>query len=176
MILYLVRHGQTETNKQGLLLSSKDEPLNSLGLNQVEKGKELLDNVNFDICFVSPFTRTMETANIILNNKTSIIKDNRLRERDFGLLESKEERLYDASFWNYELNKDDYEVESIQDLFQRTKEFYDYLKQNYADKTILIVSHGATIRALHFNIVGYTNKTNFLALKVPNLAIFKYTL
>ena len=176
MIIYLVRHGQTEANKFGLLLSSKDEPLNSFGLKQAEKGKELLKSISFDVCFTSPFARTMETANIILNNKTTIINDNRLRERDFGLLESKNQKKYDASFWNLKLNKSDYEVESIQDLMQRTKEFYEYLKENFADKTILIVSHAATIRALHFNIVGYTNKTNFLAFKVPNLAIFKYIL
>ena len=40
------------------------------------------------------------------------------------------------------------------------------MKKEYYDKTILIVSHGGTIRALHHVINGYNENTNFLEIKI----------
>ncbi len=77
-----------------------------------------------------------------------MIIDERLVERGFGSLEGGSyNEKYTHDFWNYYLNKNDYGVEPLQDLFFRTQSFLEYLKNNYIDKTILIVSHAATIRA-----------------------------
>ena len=50
------------------------------------------------------------------------------------------------------------------------------IKEKYSDKTILIVSHGATVRALHFALTSYKEDEDFLKFDVPNCAIFKYDL
>lgn len=103
--------------------------------------------------------------------------DDRLAERGFGSLEGGSTDVrYISDFWDHYLNKSDYGVEPIQNLFRRTKEFIDYLRSEYNDKRILIASHAATIRALHYNIVGYNQNTDMLSFVVDNGKIFRYDL
>lgn len=177
MEIYIIRHGQTESNRLNKLLGKRNEDINNFGYLQILKAKKQIENIEFDICFSSPYKRAITTANILLGTKFPILIDERLSERNFGNLEGGSfDYRYTWKFWDYCLNKSDYGVEPIQDLFKRTKSFIEYLKVKYNDKRILIVSHAATIRALHYNIIGYNNKTDMTMLKVDNGQIFKYYL
>lgn len=177
MKIYIIRHGQTDSNKQRRLLGRNDENINDFGYKQILNAKKLIENIDFDICFSSPYKRTMTTASILLDTEIPILVDERLSERDFGYLDNGSlDSRYTSEFWDYYLNKSDYGVEPLQDLFKRTKTFIDYLKNKYSDKCILIVSHAATIRALHYNIVGYNNTIDMLSFKIDNGQIFKYDL
>lgn len=175
MKVYIIRHGQTNTNIRNKLLGVEDEDINSVGKLQSKQAKEVLNNVKIDVCFTSPLKRTRHTASIICEDNVPIIIDERLVERGFGSLEGGSyNEKYTHDYWNYYLNKNDYGVEPLQDLFFRTQSFLEYLKNNYIDKTILIVSHAATIRALHFNIMGFNKKTNMLSFVANNGQIFEY--
>ncbi len=176
MDIYIIRHGQTESNKQKKWLGRNDEDINDSGYKQILDAKKMIEHIEFDICFSSPYKRTMTTANILLGAKVPILIDERLSDRDFGFLGDGSNSRYTSEFWNYYLNKSDYGVEPLQELFRRTKTFIDYLKNKYNDKCILIVSHAATIRSFHYNIVGYNNTTNMLSFQVNNGQIFKYHL
>ena len=70
--------------------------------------------------------------------------------------------------WNYVLNYSEYKMETIKEVLKRAKEFLNYLNKTYDNKNILIVSHGAFIKALYFNIIGYTENTNFLSFFPSN--------
>lgn len=173
MRLFIVRHGETDWNFNNLLQGKSNTELNSTGQNQALEVRKKLNNVKFDACFSSPLKRALETSRIITD--CNIIIDNRLTERDLGLLEGKHHSCYDAKlYWDYKLNSNLNEVEPIQNILLRTKEFIDYLKCEYSDKTILIVSHGGTIRALNFVINGYDENTDFLKFAIPNCCIFEY--
>lgn len=162
MKITLVRHGQTEYNKQNRIQGISNIPLNDEGRRQVRKLKEKTDKENFDICFSSPLIRTVETAMILVGDKVEIRIDDRLLERDFGELEGNSMEAYDSiKYWDYNLNYGAKKVEKIQDIFKRTSDFIKYLEKNYNDKSILIVSHGATIRALH-HILKKTNRNKKL--------------
>lgn len=177
MKLYVIRHGQTNSNKSNKLLGIVDEEINETGYKQIVKVGKKLNKVKIDVCFTSPLKRTMQTANIIIKNKAPILIDNRLIERGFGTLEGGSYNdKYTKKFWDYYLNKSDYEVEPLKDLFSRTKEFLDDIKKNYKDKCILIVSHAATIRAIHYTIVGFDKKTDMLSFKIDNGEILEYDL
>lgn len=177
MKIYMVRHGQTETNKNNKLLGVTDEDINDTGKLQILNVKKKLGNIHIDICFASPLKRTMQTSKIICENDIPIVIDNRLVERGFGILEGESgKNKYTLDFWDYYKNKKEYGVEPLQDLFCRTESFLDYLKANYKDKTILIVSHAATIRALHFNIVGFNNNTCMLNFKIDNGQVLEYNI
>lgn len=175
MKIYIVRHGQTESNVGNKLLGVTDEDINSIGKLQAKKAKETLCDVKIDICFAPPLKRTKHTASIICEDNVPIVIDERLIERGFGTLEGGSYNgKYTRDFWNFYLNKKEYDVEPLQDLFSRTKEFLDYLKKNYIDKNVLIVSHAATIRAIHFNIIGFDKDTNMLSFIPDNVQIFEY--
>lgn len=175
MKLYIVRHGETDWNKDRLLQGDVDIPLNETGRKQALEVRELLKNKTIDLCVSSPLSRTYETAEIIVDNKCKIITDTRLIEREFGQLEGKDISCYDShSYWNYQLNMSNQGVESIQTLFKRVSDFYQDLKNQYSNQTVLIVTHGAVVRVLHFIINDYNENTNFLSFKIPNCKLFEY--
>lgn len=175
MKLYIVRHGQTDWNARKIMQGNTDVPLNQVGREQAINIQESLTNEVIDVCISSPLKRAYETASIICNNKVDIETDIRLEERDLGELEGKSVDLYNSKmYWDYSLNSNEKGVENIQDLFSRVTSFYDDLKQKYSDETILIVAHGAVVRALHFVINGYNEDTRFLKFDVPNCCCFEY--
>ncbi len=175
MVIYMVRHGQTDYNKQRIMQGLTDVPLNETGISQALDAKEKLKNVNFDTCFSSPLKRAKKTAEIIVDGKCKVMEDNLLLECSMGELEKKPYDLYKSlGYWNYELNCNEHGVESIKDLFKRAKKFLDKIKNNHSNETILIVSHGALIRALHYVIIGYDSNTDFLKFNVKNAEVYKY--
>lgn len=175
MKLYIVRHGQTDWNADRIMQGNTDVPLNSIGVEQAMKIQKSLQNEIIDVCISSPLKRAYETASIICDNKIDIETDIRLEERELGELEGKSVDLYNSKmYWDFYLNSDDKGVESIHHLFSRVASFYEDLKEKYNDETILIVAHGAVVRALHFVINGYDENTNFLNFNVPNCCCFEY--
>lgn len=175
MKIILVRHGQTDWNLKNLMQGRTDIPLNETGRVQALEVKEQLKNEKIDICFSSPLSRTITTAKIITD--LDVIIDERLVERGVGTLEGKDSKIYkNINYYDFKSNSNKYGVESVQDLFARASSFLEFIKEKYPDKTILIVSHGATIRALHYVITGYNENTNFLEKKVPNCCILKYNI
>ena len=81
-MIYIVRHGQTDWNVEGIYQGRIDIPLNKTGIEQAKKTKEELKGIKFDKVFSSPLKRAIETAQIICNNP--IIKDDRIIERCNG--------------------------------------------------------------------------------------------
>lgn len=90
MNIYVIRHGQTDFNKEKIMLSITDVSLNDTGVLQAEEARKIVDNLEYDLIISSPLKRTIQTANIInRNNKKEIITDKRLIERNAGILERK---------------------------------------------------------------------------------------
>ena len=173
MKLYVVRHGQTDSNLNHLMQGITDNNINNNGKEEIEKANRLLKNIEFDVCITSPLQRAINTLRMITDK--DFIVDNRLTERNLGIYESKESESFDQSlYWNYKENSNFGGVEPVQSLFNRVQSFYDELKEKYSDKTVLIVAHDAPIRALHYIIKGYDENTNFLELDIKNGCILDY--
>lgn len=173
--LYIVRHGQTDWNVQKLLQGTTDIELNDEGIKQAEELSKKIDLDKIDICFCSPLKRTRQTANILNGNKINIIYDNMIVERGFGDYEGKLINFdLIVSQWDYKLNDSSHNIESIQDCLLRAKRFIDKIKQEYPNKTILIISHGSFIKTLHFNIIGYDANTDFLSFNPKNSVLYEY--
>lgn len=150
MKVTIIRHGQTEYNYLGKLQGRSNIPLNDTGRRECNKVKHKLKDEHFDVCFTSSLIRTVETAMILVGDRVEIKIDNRLIERDFGSLEGTNFEKYDSvKHWDYNLNLNDNGIEPVQDIIKRVSSFVDYLKENYSDKDILIVTHGSIVRALH---------------------------
>lgn len=176
MKLYIVRHGETDWNKNRMMQGNTDIPLNEKGISQATEVSKLLENQKIDICYSSPLTRAYETATII-SNHAEIIIDSRLEERELGEFEGKSCDLYDSNYyWNRKINSSSHGVEAPNDLIARVRSFYDDIKNNHDndDLNILIVTHGAIVRSLNFIITGYDDETDFSAFDVPNCHVFEY--
>ena len=166
--IYIVRHGKTDWNDKGLLQGTTDIELNEEGIKETKKLAKKIDLSKIDICFCSPLKRARQTAQILVNNKINIIYNPMLVERNFGDYEGK------TINFDYKLNDSSNNIESIQECLLRAKLFLDKIKKEYPNKTILIISHGSFIKALHFNLIGYDKTTDFLAFNPKNLDIYEY--
>lgn len=174
MKLYVIRHGRTPWNEKGLMQGWVNIKLSETGKKEAKYIREKLKNISFDICISSPLKRTLETASIVTDNKYKIITDELLIERNLGEFEGKKYAEYEKlNYWDYKLNNDSYGVEPVKDILKRTSSFLNNLKEkNY--KTVLIVSHAATIRAINYNIIGYDSNTDFLEFKPTHGEIYEY--
>lgn len=174
MKLYVIRHGRTSWNEKGLMQGRVNIKLSETGKKEAKDIREKLKDISFDICISSPLKRTLETASIVTDNKYKIITDELLIERNLGEFEGKKYAEYEKlKFWDYKLNNDSYGVEPVKDILKRTSSFLNDLKEKDY-KTVLIVSHAATIRAINYNIIGYDSNTNFLDFKPTHGKVYEY--
>lgn len=176
--LYLVRHGKTSWNDKHLIQGRQNIPLNNLGYKQVEilSRKRIFKDI--DICFSSPLLRARETARILVRDRLDIIIDDRLIEREFGMYEGKSLDLKKHfDIWNdISKNIDTYGIEPVVECIERAKSFIDMISRLYDNKKILIVSHGAIMRALHYVITDDDVYINHRLFIPQNATIYEYDL
>ncbi len=88
MRLYLVRHGETESNRLGLALGQDDVPLNERGLRQAEQVAGALARQPLTAVYSSPLQRALSTACAIAEPQGLEVKvEERLIEMDIGEVE-----------------------------------------------------------------------------------------
>lgn len=154
MELILVRHGTTVWNNQKRTQGRVHNKLSKDGILVSQETAEKLKDVKIDYIFSSPLMRAVQTANIINKyHKKKIIKNDLLTDIDQGVFTG---RFFD-SLTEEELiikkRKDkSYGMESLREMNDRVNEFLQYLKQNYKDSTILIVSHSGIVSFLELII------------------------
>lgn len=169
MKITLVRHGETDFNKEGKIQGVSNNLLNDTGRRQCRDLRMRLSDEHFDYCYMSPLVRTVETAMILIGDRVEMIPDKRLIERDMGELEGKSRDEYDfTKFWDYNLNSGDQGVEKIQDIFSRCLDFLNYIIKKHPGKDILIVSHGAPVRAMHHILKNSDLNGNLRNVDVKN--------
>ena len=97
--LYLVRHGETEWNKSGMVMGQSDSPLTETGLEQAKTTARELKDIHFDAIFSSDLHRAKRTAEIIkLERQLAIQTSKALRERTYGSWEGKMGEDYRENF------------------------------------------------------------------------------
>ena len=164
MKIYFIRHGETDWNILKRLQGATDIPLNENGEALARETAEGLKDIPFDIIFTSPLKRAYRTAEIVKGNRDiPLIIEERIREICFGDYEgliSKTEgySIPDPDFKFFFTKTDCYKTppngEAIATLLERTNDFLEELKkrEDLKDKTILVSTHGAAVRALLSNI------------------------
>ena len=169
MRVTIVRHGQTEENFLNKIQGQRNVLMNDTGRRQCERLRVKIKDKNYDYCYMSPMTRTVETAFILIGDRVETIPDNRLKERFMGELEGKSREMYNAyKFWDYDLNKSDFDVEPIHDVFKRCIDFFDYIKKKHKDQSILVVTHGSPYRALRHLLLNHEIKGNLFDGGIDN--------
>ena len=151
-----MRHGEAENNVQRIASSlpeAKGYSLTARGREQIAEVAEYLSSVDADMIFSSPIRRTRETAEIISEKtKVPIVFDERLCEAGFGSFNG---RSIDLFFEKYSdplmrISPDSKDgVESYIDMRGRLQNFLNDMKEEYAGKKAVIVSHGDTLEQLH---------------------------
>jgi len=162
--IFLIRHGETNWNKEGRFQGQIDIPLNNNGKEQARKTCEYLKDINFNKAFSSSMNRPYETAQIILENnkELKIIKIDSLAEISHGLWEGKLEEEINQEWPNLLKNWHDKpeevvmpEGESIRDVSKRSIKAFQNICLSQKDNDLtLLVAHDAVNKTIVCNILG----------------------
>ena len=177
MILYLVRHGETIDNKSGLIQGQRDVKLSDKGIADAKELQELVSTLDIDVVISSPLSRAVDTARIITNGKYPINTDDRITERNWGLIEGVNFETVDSyKNWNFNINTNDNYIEPIRDFLDRLSSFIEDARAKYKDKKVLVVAHSGVLRGMHYIINGIPMDGDLLKIDIPNLRIIEYEL
>lgn len=175
MNLYVVRHGETIWNLERRVQGITDIPLTQSGIENAFELQELVESLNIDVVISSPLSRARETAKILINSKLPINTDDRIKERDWGMNEGASIDEVDKwDCWDVILNTKVQNIECIQDFMYRVSSFLEEIKTKYKDKNVLVVTHSAVIRVIHYMLGEIPNDGNLSRINIPNLRILEY--
>ena len=88
MVVYFIRHGETDFNRKGLIQGTSDIPLNENGIRQAGMAADWFkeQKITFDKVFASPLIRARKTAAIVSGRAFEDVQpDFRIQEMDFGV-------------------------------------------------------------------------------------------
>jgi broad specificity phosphatase PhoE len=145
--LFIVRHGETKANKNGIDAGPLDYPLTKRGVKEVTFIAKAISDVKFSAVYSSPVFRAVETAKIL--SKPHELKVKKLDE----LTEAKLKPQYIGQKGRHHILSDpDAFAETNKDLLERTSKAIEQIKSE-ADGNVIVVSHGDVITAMLEGIV-----------------------
>ncbi len=161
--IILIRHGETNWNKEGRFQGQIDIPLNEKGKGQAFKASKYLEDIEFTKAFSSSMKRPYETAKIILeNDNIEIEKIESLVEISHGLWEGKlEEEIkqkWPKMLKNWHEKPEAVtmpEGESIKQVSDRAISAWNLICNSQQENdTTLLVAHDAVNKTLICHILG----------------------
>lgn len=178
MKLFVVRHGQTNNNKEHKYTCRLDVDINDIGITQAYETSKKIKDLKIDLIICSPMVRTKHTCDIINVNNIPVIYDDRIIGRKGGVLTNKPiDSYYFTEYFNYYSTNIVKGLESLPELFNRVHSFIDEIKDKYKNKSILLVTHGAVARAIQFYFEPLPNDGMLLNISgQKNGAIKEYEL
>jgi broad specificity phosphatase PhoE len=177
--LLLVRHGETDWNRDGRWQGHSDTHLNDSGREQAARLADELDGV--DVIYSSDLARARETAEIVAERvDLPVHLDQRLRERSFGAWEGKTGPEIESEFAAAHAKwlaggpgADD--AEPFAEFAARVESFVAEVVARHPDETVLIVAHGGSIRVIHARAQGLDYvRDHRLIPGVPNCTVARY--
>ncbi|GIP40885.1 putative phosphatase PhoE [Paenibacillus sp. J31TS4] len=146
-VIGLVRHGVTQWNQEGRAQGQHDIPLNAEGLRQAERLARRLKDEEWDLIYSSDLQRASRTAEIVGEALGKpVLLDRRLREKTHGRLDGTtlQERI---ELWGSNWQQLDHGEESREAVADRGTSFFTDMLEKHEGRRILVVTHGAWIRA-----------------------------
>ncbi|MEM9846567.1 MAG: histidine phosphatase family protein [Bacteroidota bacterium] len=156
MNIYIIRHGETEYNRLGIVQGSGvDTSLNETGKSQAQAFYEYYKDVPFEVVLTSLLKRTHETIAPFIADGLAWEKFPEINEMSWGIHEGKERTEAMKSQYRMvtsEWAKGNFDAgleggESINDVAKRCLAFKVHLSQR-KEQHVLICAHGRLIRCL----------------------------
>ena len=174
MRVYVIRHGESEMNKQKIWSGWLDTPLTDKGREDATLAREYLKGVSFDKVYASDLCRAMETAKIALPEKefeTTAL----LREFNFGKLggtphaatsPEEIERVRREGYAKYN-------GESMEDFSKRVRQFREKLEGENSE-TVAVFCHGGFLRGMMDDVLETRLARKHVLCNNCAIAIFEY--
>lgn len=169
---YALRHGHSKPNERKMIVSSLSEGtkpehgLTDVGRSQVRASiSDLLENIDlFDeqrdiVVVTSPFSRTMDTTEVIheaMPGKAVFVQASELRERFFGDLDMQSNEFYE-NVWDIDARNPShtrYDVESVLSVLERSEQIIRVMENIYQDALVILSGHGDPLQILETSFRG----------------------
>lgn len=182
MQLHILRHGQTDLNRERRYQGSMDPPLNTLGIDQARRAASLLPE-SIDVLVSSPMRRALQTAEIISRHSGVPVRVMpEFRERAFGVFEglSKPEvkNLFPDLWKRRPLRSFDAappEGEAVGEVLERVRRGIDELLAQCPRGQVVVVAHAFIARAIR-GLATSPPRDGFFDYSLANGACASYTI
>ncbi len=206
-VLYIVRHGESAGNvaREAALLAGEreieldvrdvDVPLSELGEQQSDAlGRwfaAMPDNEKPNVILTSPYLRARHTAEIVANaaglgdDAYSLVVDERLREKEFGILD----RLTKVGIEAYHPEQAEFRRllgkfyhrppggESWCDVILRLRSAVEMISREYCGEQVLLVCHSVIVLCMRY-LIEHMTEEQILAIdraeEVANCSVTAY--
>lgn len=162
----LLRHGETDWNRELRFQGQVDVPLNAVGHTQAQRLAQRLAVEPVHHLVSSDLLRTRQTAQPILDlartaQAPSLVTDAMLREQNFGRIDGmrvEDIKTQHADVWaGWTQFQSDYAVpdgESTRQFHTRVMDAMHRLAAAYAGQTLVVVTHGGVLDMLYRTVHG----------------------
>lgn len=177
MLLYMIRHGQSEDNAARRFSGWANCSLSEKGMNDARETAKRLGDEKFDKVYSSDTLRARQTCEIIRPNAEPVLTD-LLREINVGELSGKLRDDCPAIFGEKFINRPyrdfrEFGGESTADQMERVRKFLKMLETAPADKVVAFCHEGAIRCAL--SIVEKRETLTERNCKNGAICIFEYS-
>jgi len=179
----LVRHGETNWNKEGRYQGQIDTALSPFGVEQGKKAAEALKNIPIDVCYASPLSRSYDTASMCAAyHNLPITKDERLLEINHGewegLLAQEVQAKQPELLHKWRTTVTGVQMpggENIEEVRDRAMEAFREYAAKHIGQTVLVVAHDAVNKAVICDMLDI-ELSHFWQIKQDNTCInvFEY--
>ncbi len=155
--LIVIRHGETDWNRQHRFQGQIDVPLNAIGQTQAARLAERLADEPLDVLLASDLQRARSTAEALARRRNQALQVEPLwREQSFGVLEGLDvptiHREHRPLWDQYVRHEADYALpgggESTRRFYERVMQALQAALAAHAGRRIAVVTHGGVLDML----------------------------
>lgn len=176
--VYLARHGQTVTNREGRFCGHAETSLTPLGIEQARALAGRLARANLSAAYTSDFSRAIQTAALILGERGVAPRpDPALRELHYGEWELERESAIRKRYpEQYGLMRAEDPAwrppggESVAEVRERTHRALGRIVAAHRGREVLVVSHGTAINCMLSSVLGMP-ESHVFRIDVANCAL-----
>lgn len=171
----MIRHGESETNRDGRWTGWIDASLTEKGEKDAQKAGELLSKVTFDKVYASDLIRARRTAEIALPGYNCELTD-AIREVDVGNIAGKPLNVVTEEDRNriHEYGYAAFGGESSEAFGRRVKEFMQMLEEHRCEN-IAVFTHAGFLREAFETVLGIKVPRKNICCRNCTVAIFEYS-
>jgi broad specificity phosphatase PhoE len=166
--IYIIRHGQTDYNLQGIVQGSGvDSSLNDKGRAQARAFYQVYQQIPFDKIYTSALRRTHESVEQFLAKNIPCERLDGLNEISWGTKEGQRITPEEDTYYHWMLNQ--WQLgntrerieggESPEDVAIRQESALAYIMSKSDENTVLICMHGRAMRILLCRLLNYPLKS-----------------
>ena len=166
-MIYIIRHGETDLNKERRMQGRNGYPLNKNGIIQAENLRTKLQGIEFDLVYSSPQERAVETAQIVSGG--NVIVDKRLDVFELG--EADNLKISEVKMDGFIPDVSVYKgIEDTESFVNRVFNFMRELEHQYVESkvNILISGHRCTTGCMGAYYEGIPEDRNILTYSSDN--------